>query len=244
MTRKSGHITTPFLVFLAFQIEDCYKVTCSNKAGCYKVSRDTRWRSECESILENPKERENQWTPYWFFLFFFVFFFWLCHMACRILVPWSGIEPASLQWKHWVLTTGLQGSPLNSLKVNAMVMTESIRALLFYKWVLCWSKQVSPFPTGSHIVLCRAKETICWMVARVKWGSPAASLSPKSRCLDHGLPRWLRWSIICLLCRRPMYDPWVRKIPWRRKWQPTLVFLPGKSHKQRRLVGHSPWDWK
>ena len=116
MTRKSGHITTPFLVFLAFQIEDCYKVTCSNKAGCYKVSRDTRWRSECESILENPKGKRKPVNSLLFF-----FFFWLCHMACRILVPWSGIEPAPLQWKHWVLTTGLQGSPLNSLKVNAIV---------------------------------------------------------------------------------------------------------------------------
>ena len=36
----------------------------------------------------------------------------------------------------------------------------------------------------------------------------------------------------------------VRKIPWRRKWQPTPVFLPGKSHGQRSLVGYSPWDHK
>ena len=35
--------------------------------------------------------------------------------------------------------------------------------------------------------------------------------------------------------------PWVRKIPWRRKWQPAPVFLPGKSHGQRSLVGHSSW---
>ena len=35
--------------------------------------------------------------------------------------------------------------------------------------------------------------------------------------------------------RRPGFDPWVRKIPWRRKWQPPPVFLPGKSHGQRRL---------
>ena len=41
-------------------------------------------------------------------------------------------------------------------------------------------------------------------------------------------------------CKRPMFDPWVRKIPWRRKWQPTAVFWPGKSHGQRRLVGYSP----
>ena len=36
-------------------------------------------------------------------------------------------------------------------------------------------------------------------------------------------------------------DPWVRKIPWRRKWQPSLVFLPGESHGQRSLAGYSPW---
>ena len=42
-------------------------------------------------------------------------------------------------------------------------------------------------------------------------------------------------------CRRPRFDPWVRKIPWRRKWQPISVFLPGKSHGQRSLVGYSLW---
>ena len=41
-------------------------------------------------------------------------------------------------------------------------------------------------------------------------------------------------------CRRPGFDPWVRKIPWRRKWQPNPVFLPGESHGQRSLVGYSP----
>ena len=40
------------------------------------------------------------------------------------------------------------------------------------------------------------------------------------------------------------FDPWVRKIPWRRKWQPTPVFLPGKSHGQRNLKGYSPWSHK
>ena len=35
-------------------------------------------------------------------------------------------------------------------------------------------------------------------------------------------------------------DPWVGKFPWRRKWQPTPVFLPGESHGQRNLVGYSP----
>ena len=36
------------------------------------------------------------------------------------------------------------------------------------------------------------------------------------------------------------FNPWVGKIPWRRKWQPALVFLPGESHGQRSLVGYSP----
>ena len=39
-------------------------------------------------------------------------------------------------------------------------------------------------------------------------------------------------------CRRPGFDPWVRKIPWRREWQPTPVFLPEESHGQRSLVGY------
>jgi len=37
------------------------------------------------------------------------------------------------------------------------------------------------------------------------------------------------------------FDPWVGNIPWRRKWQPTAVFLPGEFHEQRSLVGYSPW---
>ena len=45
-------------------------------------------------------------------------------------------------------------------------------------------------------------------------------------------------------CSRHRFDPWVRKIPWKRKWQPILVFLPGKFHRQRSLVGYSPWGCK
>ena len=48
-------------------------------------------------------------------------------------------------------------------------------------------------------------------------------------------------------CRRhekPGFDPLVGKIPWRRKWQPTPVFLPWESYGQRNLVGYSPWGRK
>ena len=45
-------------------------------------------------------------------------------------------------------------------------------------------------------------------------------------------------------CRTPSFNPWVRKSPWRRKWQPTPVLLPGESHGQRSLVGYSPQGHK
>ena len=44
----------------------------------------------------------------------------------------------------------------------------------------------------------------------------------------------------CRRCKRRVFDPWVEKIPWRRAWQPTPVFLPGESNGHRRLVGYSP----
>ena len=57
------------------------------------------------------------------------------------------------------------------------------------------------------------------------------------------LLQWLNEQRICLQCgrhRRHEFNPWVRKIPWRRAWQPTSVFLPEKSHGQRSLAGYSP----
>ena len=45
-------------------------------------------------------------------------------------------------------------------------------------------------------------------------------------------------------CKRGGFNPWVEKIPWRRKWQHTPVFLPEKYHGQRSLAGYSPWGHK
>ena len=45
-------------------------------------------------------------------------------------------------------------------------------------------------------------------------------------------------------CRRPRFDPWVGKIPWKREWLPTPLFWPGESHEQRSLAGYSPWGHK
>ena len=60
---------------------------------------------------------------------------------------------------------------------------------------------------------------------------------------DTGIPSWLRQGV-SLQCWRPRFDPWVRKISWRRKWQSTPVLLPGKSHGRKNLVCYSPWSHK
>ena len=78
---------------------------------------------------------------------------------------------------------------------------------------------------------------------------------PPNNCIDflkeiafgfigftNGLLRWpsLKESACwCRRCRRHEFDPWVGKILWIRKWQPTPVFLPGKFHGQRRLAGYT-----
>ena len=66
------------------------------------------------------------------------------------------------------------------------------------------------------------------------------------------LPRWLNGKQSTCQCRRHRrlgFNPWVRKIPWRRKWQPTPVLLPGDFYGQRSLVGYivhdiaKNWTW-
>ena len=63
------------------------------------------------------------------------------------------------------------------------------------------------------------------------WGFPGGTSGREHTCQ-------------CRKHERCGFAPWVRKIPWRRAWQPTPVFLPGEFHGQRSLVGYSPWGRK
>ena len=73
---------------------------------------------------------------------------------------------------------------------------------------------------------------------------PYSRLTHSSYCIlkpnSQAVPQAMSWSLRTTI-RRCRFDPWVGKILWRRKWQSTPVFLPGKSHRQRSLAGHSPW---
>jgi len=65
---------------------------------------------------------------------------------------------------------------------------------------------------------------------------------PVGLCRKLGLPRWRSGKESACQCRRHKrcaFDPWVRKILWRKKLQPAPVFLLEKSHGQKRLVGYS-----
>ena len=87
---------------------------------------------------------------------------------------------------------------------------------------------------------CNLIKQVCMALWLYKVLSPCSSIhlsipsfTPKI-CIEGkysitGLPWWLRWQRICLQCGRPGFDPWVGKIPWRRAWPPTLVFLLGES---------------
>ena len=72
----------------------------------------------------------------------------------------------------------------------------------------------------------RSSTFVCHSVTDM-WGFPDGSVGKESACQ-------------CRRHKRHGFNPWVRMIPWRRKWQPTPVLLPGKFHGQRSLAGYSP----
>ena len=96
----------------------------------------------------------------------------------------------------------------------------------------------TPLPPGMNLTSC----DLCrhtWH--KIQGWMSSCSLPPLQR---EDFPGWLRWQSICLQCRRPRFNPWVRKIPWRRKWQPTPLFLLEEFQGQRSLAGYSPWGCK
>ena len=97
-------------------------------------------------------------------------------------------------------------------------------------------------PLGSHGMDCPGAGSLCgfWVTASVTWGFFFPQLIIFYCCLSENhimqVASGKESACQCRRLKRCGFDPWVGKISWRRKWQPTLVFLPGESHGQRSLA--------
>ena len=106
---------------------------------------------------------------------------------------------------------------------------------LFNKW--CWESWIAAWKSVKveYTLTAHTKIDSWWLEDfNVRHGTlklPGGTSSKESNCQ-------------CRRHKRCEFDPWVEKIPWRRKWQPTPVFFPAESHEQRSLVGYSPWGRK
>ena len=77
-----------------------------------------------------------------------------------------------------------------------------------------------------------------------KWGGIEFRICFSNHVTEVRASQVAQWWRIACQCSRCGFNSWIRKIPWRRKWQPAPVFLPEKSHGQRNLEGYSLWDWE
>ena len=90
-----------------------------------------------------------------------------------------------------------------------------------------WKTDLVLPPHGEQSLWAAAPPAASWLCSNLSW--------------KWGVPWWLSGKESTYQSRSCRFHPWVEKIPWRRKWQPTPVFLPGESHGQRSLAGYSPW---
>ena len=131
----------------------------------------------------------------------------------------------------------------------------SNESVLHIRWPMCWSFSFRTSPSNEYSRL---------ISFRIDWFELLA-VQELSRVLQHYnskawillflslfmvqfshlyMTRGKPWESVCLQCGRPGFNPGVGKIPWRRKWQPTPVLLPGKFHGLRILAGYSPGGHK
>ena len=142
-------------------------------------------------------------------------------MSDSLQPPWTAAHqaPLSMEFSRQEYSSGLQFLPPGDLPDLGIKMTSPILAGRFFTSV----------PPGSDTVL-KLKKSKC-----------ASSLNKDSVNQSKPIPWWLSGKESTCQCRRRGLNSWIGKIPWRRKWQPPLIFLPGKFHGQRSLAGCSPW---
>ena len=145
------------------------------------------------------------------------------------------------EWEYWdsyqlflfsFISYAATHQPLSSLSFS----------LLKYLFIYL---TVSGFCCGTYGLRWVMQDLLLWWAGS---GVAASGLSCSMVCRILGFPGGSK--SIYLRCGRPGFSPWVGKIPWRRKWQPSPVLLPGKFHGWKSLVGYSSWgcrvgyDWE
>ena len=91
---------------------------------------------------------------------------------------------------------------------------------------------------GKMMTRRRYEQTFCYFSSPQQFNKHLLSVYLRA----FGLPLWLSWQRICLQSRRPGFDPWIGKIPWRRERLPTPVFWPGEFHRLHSPQGHKESD--
>ena len=102
----------------------------------------------------------------------------------------------------------------------------SIESVMPSNHIILWSPLLLLPSIFSKIRVFSNELVLC-----IRWSKPSWCSGKESACQNRRE-------------KRHRFNPWVGKIPWRRKWQPTPAFLPGKFHGQRSLAGYSPWGWR
>ena len=134
------------------------------------------------------------------------------------------------------------------LKKNCWHDTDEIVysiCVLHYTWhyvFLCFL--AINFEFSSFLVICVIDFWLDYVVVNSKISFPSVWKASTYDGLEDSLILWLPWWLggyrICLQCRKPGFDPWVRKIPCRREWLLTQVFLTKEFYGQRNLADYSP----
>ena len=146
-------------------------------------------------------------------------------------------------WAEGVAVTGC------SCRRQAPSPTAAVAFMPLWLLVLRWGRWLradlggkSPSRDTHSQDVFRSPDPACWPT-----GFPFIHSLPSVHNMlgsknEEGFSWWFSGKESACQCRRRGFDPWVGKIPWRRKGQPTPVFLPVKFHGQRILVGYSPKD--
>ena len=127
------------------------------------------------------------------------------------------------------------------------VYPSPLAGLLRIEATFLFVQNLSPYFSFSFSGQRRPRFWLATILGKVSW-----CLSENRRVIEFseallGLPEWLSGKESACQCRRwrrPEFDPWVGKSPWRRKWLSTLAFLPWLSHGQSSLEGYSLWGGK